>query len=253
MCCFSKPVSVVKSTRIFARAADEGRQFLVYSMFIKAKENLAMILPIPVKQGSGEKAVDFINLKEYPNFFDDLETGFIVPTKSEGGLIALPASAAARTLEVVQVGDFEASYVPTVEDFSRLDARFRLPSATWSKLPEYQSYGFAVFKLKEGAMNVHPMAFSFPRRDTSTLFFPTVHIHDGKVHARATFDHELYCQPFRGDYPTFGGQWKESNGPAGHFMQVDKSKGIIEGEEHCYKREMKGLLANKDTVLTVSA
>lgn len=253
MCCFSKPVSVVKSTRIFARAADEGRQFLVYSMFIKAKEDLAMILPIPVKVESGEKAVDFISLKDYPNFFDELERGFIMPTRSHGASENIPATGSADMLEVVQVGNFEASYVPTVKDFSRLDARFRLPSSTWSEIPQYQSYGFAVFKLKPGAMNMHPMAFSFPRRDTSTLFFPTVHIHDGKVHARATFDHQLYCQPYGDDYPTFGGQWKESNGPASHFMQVEKSKGVVEGEQHCYKREMKGLLTNKDTVLTVSA
>jgi hypothetical protein len=253
MCCFSKPVSAVKSTRIFVRAADEGRQFIVYTMFIRAKEDLAMILPIPVKPASGEKTVNFVNLKEYPNFFDDLESGFIMPTKSDNALEAIPASASLSTLEVVQVGDFEASYVPTVKDFSRLDSRFRLPSSTWSKLPQYQSYGFAVFKLKPGAMNVHPMAFSFPRGDTSTLFFPTVHIHDGKVHARATFDHQLYCQPYGDDYPTFGGQWKESNGPASHFMQVDKSKGVIEGDQHCYKRELTGLLTNKDTLLKVSA
>ena len=253
MCCFSKPVSAVQSTRIFVRAADEGRQFIVYSMFISAKEDLAMILPIPVKLGSGEKAVDFVNLKEYPNFFDDLDNGFIVPTNSDHALQAIPASASRRTLDVVQVGDFEASYVPTAKDFSRLDARFRLPSSTWAKLPQYESYAFTVFKLKPGAMNVHPMAFSFPRSDTSALFFPTVHIHDGTVHARATFDHQLYCQPYGDDYPTFGGQWTESNGPASHFMQVDKSKGVIEGEQHCYKREMKGLLTNKDTLLKVSA
>ena len=40
------------------------------------------------------------------------------------------------------------------------------------------------------------MAFDFPRA-AKKLFFPTVHIHDGKVHDKADFDHALYCQAVR--------------------------------------------------------
>jgi hypothetical protein len=76
MCCFSRPVQSVTATHIFARPAEDGRQFLVYSMTLKAKEDLAMVLPLPVKEGSGEKAVMFIDLKNYSNFFDDVESGF---------------------------------------------------------------------------------------------------------------------------------------------------------------------------------
>jgi hypothetical protein len=95
------------------------------------------------------------------------------------------------------------------------------------------------------------MAFSFPRRDAGQLFFPTVHIHDGKVHPRAGFDHILYCQPEGMDYPNFGGQWEESTTPARGFMKVADTKGIIQPEQHCYKRELRGQLANKDTVLRI--
>ena len=95
---------------------------------------------------------------------------------------------------MVEVGSFVASFVPTVKDFSRLDEQFRLPDGTWDKLPAYKDYGFAVFKLKKGEQKVHPMAFEFPRADKTRLFFPTVHIHDGKVHDQAGFDHVLYCQ-----------------------------------------------------------
>ena len=39
-----------------------------------------------------------------------------------------------RMLEVVQVGNFEASFVPTENDFlERLDPRFRLPTAAPGK------------------------------------------------------------------------------------------------------------------------
>lgn len=253
MCCFSQPVISVSDTNIFARAGDGGREFLVYSMEIKAKQNLAMILPLPIVEGAGEKAVEFIDLKGYPDFFSDLRSGFPValPALEAGHSDIGTRSAAMPKLEVVQVGDFEASFVPTVRDFSRLDERFRLPKETWEKLPQYQTYGFAVFKLKPGAMRVHPMAFSFPRQNPGELFFPTVHIHDGKVHARARFDHALFCQPHQNDYPNFGGQWEESQGQAKRFMKVGRTKGLIEPDQHCYKRELHGQLANRDTVLTV--
>ena len=45
----------------------------------------------------------------------------------------------------------------------RLDPRFRLPDGVWDQLPQYARFGFAVFKLKEGKADVHPMAFTFPR------------------------------------------------------------------------------------------
>jgi hypothetical protein len=253
MCCFSKPVISVSDTRIFARADEEQREFLVYSMSLEAKQDLAMILPLPVAAGTGEKGVDFINLEGYPDFFADLLKGFPVPSPGEGrghDTMTMTAAAAPK-LEVVEVGAFEASFVPTVNDFSRLDERFRLPKATWAELPQYQSYGFAVFKLKAASMRVHPMAFSFPRRDPGELFFPTVHIHDGKVHSRARFDHILYCQPYGTDYPNFGGQWEESQGQAKRFMKVANTKGIIEPDQHCYKRELRGQLANRDTVLRI--
>jgi hypothetical protein len=45
------------------------------------------------------------------------------------------------------------------------------------------------------------------------LFFPTVHIHDGKMQVRAGFDHVLYAQPNpRGLVEPL--RWEESEGPA---------------------------------------
>jgi hypothetical protein len=154
-------------------------------------------------------------------------------------------------LEVVQVGNFEASFVPTVKDFSRLDVRFRLPDGVWKKLGEYQTYGFAVFKLKSGLQDVHPMAFSFPRRDTKALFFPTVHIHDGKVHETADFDHILYCQPREGEPLKFDEQhaWEESHGQPRGFMKMSLVQGLVQPDEHCYKTTMNGDLPNRDTIV----
>jgi hypothetical protein len=250
MCCFSRQVISVSSTNIFARAADHDRQLLVYGMTISAKDDLAMILPLPIRTPAGERDVEFIDLKGYPGFFTDLERGFPSGGGGGGGPVAASASAATRTdkLAVVAVGNFEASFVPTLKDFFRLDERFRLPPNTWEKLPDYKTYGFAVFKLKPGERTIHPMAFSFPRRDPATLFFPTVHIHDGKVHPKAAFDHALFCQPTPEQRPRTQ-DWRESYTHPTGFMRVEKTKGIILADQHCYKRELRGPLPNQDTFL----
>jgi hypothetical protein len=251
MCCFSKPVISVSGTNIFARPQADGRQLLVYSMTLHAKKDLAMILPLPVKTPAGEKDVKFIDLKGYPEFFRDLKIGFSDPVaESKSRRYGGPAPTASAALEVIQVGSFEASFVPTQQDFSRLDERFRLPRDAWKQLPAYETYGFAVFKLKPGAMKVHPMAFSFPRRLTKTLFFPTVHIHDGKVHEKAQFDHSLYCQPTHSERPRTNG-WEESYSHPVNFMQMKKVKEVVLADQHCYKKEIRGMATNRDIFLAV--
>jgi len=249
MCCFSRLVQSVSATNIFARSTEGGRQFLVYSMKLRAEEELAMVLPLSVKAGSGEKAVTFIDIKGYPEFFDDLHKGFPVPLATVPGTRSLGGPPPSRAkLEVVTVGSFEASFVPTVADFARLDERFRLPPGTWEKLPAYREHGFAVFKLKPGESKVHPMAFSFPRANPTELFFPTVHIHDGKVHDKAKFDHVLFCQRGSADMLNLL-DWDESFRHAAAFMRVDKTNGVVDGGEHCYRHSLTGTLPNKDFIL----
>ena len=167
-----------------------------------------MILPLPVIPGRGEHALTFINLSGYEDFFKDLseacEPEFIEPVLFDDDL-ELELDVAPGTIQVLtvhEVGDFEASYVPTMADFSRLDSRFRLPDEIWQKMPDYSDYGFAVFQLKltlaedfsETENTVHPMAFEFPTRDSDHLYFPTVHVHDGDYHENAGFYHTFYCQ-----------------------------------------------------------
>jgi hypothetical protein len=247
----------VSDTRIFARVEKGDHQYLVYSMHVDADQNLAMVLPLPVKSGAAEDAVKFINLKDYPEFFSDMEKGFPQPpppqVKSDHFSRGPVPSATAAILPVFEVGDFQASFVPTEKDFSRLDERFRLPEGAWKQLPQYKDYGFAVFKLKPGLQSVQPMAFSFPRRDVATLFFPTVHIHDGTVHTKAEFDHVLYCQPREGEPLKFDSKhrWEESHGHAISFVRVAKAKGVVEPNQHCYKTTMRGNLANRDTIIAL--
>jgi hypothetical protein len=246
MCCFSKPVDAVADTNIFARESKDGRQFLVYSMKFKSGEDLAMILPVPTPKDSAEDAVKFISLKKYETFFDDLRKGFPVPKsddRGDHGNAPKPGG-----LAVVEVGDFVASFVPALKDFARLDERFRLPEGVWEKLPQYKEFGFAVFKLKKpekGQSKVHPMAFEFPRADKKVLFFPTVHIHDGKVSEKAKFDHSLFCQ-VAGEAPI---RWEESPELADTFVKVKEAQGLVDGNAHVYRKLMKGTFENKDVLV----
>ena len=86
-------------------------------------------------------------------------------------------------LKVYVVGDFEASFVPRMQDFGRLDQRFRIGREVWDRVPTYHDFRFAVFKLKEAsqAKEVHPMAFELPRRNPDLLYFQTLHVHDRTV------------------------------------------------------------------------
>lgn len=251
MCCFSGKIESVHNTRIFARSHSDGRQFIIYSMSISSPEDVAMVLPIPVAAGSGEQAVQFVNLDAYPTLFDDMAKGFPVRVSrsAAAGPFAAAGAAPKPILKINSVGAYEASYVPTPTDFSRLDERFRLPAGTWEKLPGYKGFGFVVFKLKQGEHDVHPMAFSFPTATPDRLFFPNLHIHDGEVHPKAEFDHTLYCQG-AGLRP---GEWSESPGIATQFMKVAGTKGIVLGAQHVYKRTLAGMLANTDWLVKARA
>lgn len=250
MCCFIGNIDVVANTKIFARASN-GAQFLVYSMTYAARSAVTMVLPLPVKLGAREDAVRFVNLEKYPDFFEDLLAGFPRPEFTRGLALAgtLSITLSAPPLVVHDVGSFEASFVPTIDDFDRLDARFRFPAEVWERLPAYRDYGFAVFKLKGTAspLDVHPMALEFPRRDLERLFFPTVHVHDGLVHEDADFDHLLYCQLSTNDTHRHG--WLRSIGPAAGFVDSTRARGIVDPKGYCWQKPIRGRRVNADTWL----
>lgn len=252
MCCFSGPVKDVSNTKIFTRLHD-GRQAVVYQMQFDAEAELAMVLPIPTPAGSAPDALTWVDLQGYGDLFDDLFRGFPQP-RSKGERSLGSNGLTDEALEVVSVGSFDASFVPAVADFERLDARFRLPAGVWDQLPQYADWGFAVFKLKPDHHTVHPMAFWFPTRTPEQLFFPTVHIHDGAVHPKAHFDHTLYCQlPEELAAPgPFAATWTESTGPASGFVNAEKARGLVDGDAHCYMRALHGELANQDTLVALS-
>jgi hypothetical protein len=235
----------VSGTSIFARHCAPGRQVLVYSMRVFARTPTAMILPLPVVSGSGEQALRFIDLSGYAEFFEEMNAACrpVFESLGLGAPLAVSAQLAEPLLKVEEVGDFEASFVPTVADLRRLDPRFQLPPEVWSELPDYSDWGFAVFQLKleaseaawQSGREVHPMAFEFPTRSADRLFFPTVHVHDRSFHSTAHFDHSLYCQ--REDArERFRSLWSELN--PGELERAER--GRAPQLEPWYRRSLQG-------------
>jgi hypothetical protein len=148
MCIFSQAIENVYSTMIFARATAAKTQFLAYQMSYKSGRENAMILPLPIRQPTHAASLRFIDLKHYEDFFDHLATGFPYLRSGFGiGCSAIPN--VPKAIEVQRVGNYVASFVPTLADFARLDPRFTLPDETWAKIPAYKDYGFAVFYSSE--------------------------------------------------------------------------------------------------------
>ena len=260
MCIFSQPVVAVNTTQIFARRTRNDKQFLVYQMKYESAADNAMILPIPVRTNASEESLRFISLETFSNFFDDLAAGFPHRQASfQLGCSSPNECAADARLTVHEVGNYVASFVPTLKDFDRLDERFALPQTTWEKVPQYLGYGFAVFQLAAGALKPHPMAFEFETADDA-IYFPTLHIHDGEVHQREKFDHALYLQHAGFDsrvhaYENFDVQdkstgWIRSNVSADEFLDVDRTRKIVDGNLLVHRQFIRGLHPNQDTIVS---
>lgn len=270
MCIFSQPVESVSNTKIFARLGDGDWQHLVYQMNFASQRDNAIILPLPVQPGVGEQdGLKFVSLKHYENFFQDMQRGFpIVLPDAPGRSRSFSNSVDSPKLAVREVGDFVASFVPTQQDFQRLDPQFRIPQSSWDLIPKYADYGFAVFQLKSKAGKPHPMAFRFRSRLAAeadrSIFFPTVHIHDGQVHKREGFDHVMYLQApefddICGAYVKRGYHvtdqatgYVRSVGPAGEFCRIEKANGMIAGDQLVHRLQMKGQFRNDDITARLS-
>jgi len=259
MCCFSvtepagliqrlfAPKLHVSATNIFARMIAAGVQGLAYGMNLDAPEEVAMILPLPVRPNSGEDAVRFVDLQAHPDMFEQLAALFdVIEPMSRGGLV--PAAEQSRaTLVVHQVGSFIASYVPTRFDFDRLDRRFQPARVLFDAVPHYKDYGFAVFQLKPGKQTLHPMAFTFPTRELEKLYFPTVHLHDGRFHARAKFDHALYYQHPRARQQ--GGRFEGD--PVSFLMPQTDYSALVDKSRPLLRRNLYGRRPNQDTWIAI--
>lgn len=236
MSSFSGKIARVSNTRIFARAASDGKQFLVYQMDYDADQDIALILPLPTPPEDAA-AVRFIDLAGYPEFFADIEKGFPF---TRGGV---PETG--RSQKRAQAPTIASSFVANQQGLMQLDERFRVSPDMWKELPEYADFGFAVFQLPADRHTVQPLALEFTMRTPNLLYFPTVHIHDGTVPQEAPFDHDLFCQARAG--------WLRSYDVAGSFIDMERAQGVVDGGERVSRMTVQGLHPNSDIIVGLKA
>jgi len=134
--------------------------------------------------------VEFLDLSGCPTLFHDLFDLF----GEDHVTLGRPAEGFS-TLGVQEAGAYTASFVPSLDEFHRLDAQFRIDPAVFDGLRAYQSWGFAVFQLQANSgREIHPIALRFPSQLKNKLFLPAVHVFDGEFHNHAHFDHYCYIQ-----------------------------------------------------------
>jgi hypothetical protein len=259
MCIFSRPVDLVGSTRILVSSMKDGRHATIYQMAYEARADVAMILPVPVRPGIGDDALSFVDLSIYRDFFDELDRCCYPVTERPpgggGGYGGERSPAPRPKLVVHEVGDFIASYVPSMDEFGRLEECFRLPAAAWETLPDYSSFGFAVFQLQPGAelRETHPLAYHYPPAKPGELYFPTAHLHEGgPANARARFDHALYAQPYKQHPNLESSSWDFSPILPGRKMDLVKSKGLLSGDRRVGRLLLEGNFPNADLVMGIA-
>ncbi|HUS36026.1 MAG TPA: hypothetical protein VM680_11810 [Verrucomicrobiae bacterium] len=231
----------VSATNIFARADKENAQFLVYEMRVAATEPVAMVLPLPVDQSKGENGVRFIDLQGYPNLFESLYFTFSPPPKNAEYFMGMGGGG--RSLAVQKVGAYDASFVPTIADFLRLDERFRLPDETWKKLPAYKEWGLRCLSCGRPSSGTIRWRFRLIGRVMRRFFSDGSY--SRREGARERGLRSRFVLPAGGERAGV----ERLDGiarAAAQFVDVQKAKGIVDGERHCYKYSIKGRRSNRD-------
>lgn len=275
MCIFSREVKSVSATKIFASIAYADlpwigpgrrpyvRQTLVYENQYAASDELAMVLPIPAALGSS--SIELIDMSSRRKFFEALEALFSDPyTKSLGGRGRFMTRGG--PLPVISCGDYLVSICPRQEDMKQLHPMFQVDSDIWDdeSLQHYRSYSFVVAKLKAGTQKMSPLAFSFVSKLASAVYFPTLHVHDGRLPARAEFDHTLYLEAppyssvsqlerdsqFEAVYGGPGEAWELYKGWRIRESDVsDPLEGFLHNDRHLTRRVINGEQHNGDILV----
>jgi hypothetical protein len=116
MCLISEPVESVSDTKIFCGVNKEKtKQYTVYCNKVNnISNNNAMVLPVPYPN-----TVEFHDLSNYKNFFNDCESHFR-NFEDDGGYFGVTLNSRS-TLQVHDIGSYKVSLAMNLEDLQRVD------------------------------------------------------------------------------------------------------------------------------------
>lgn len=197
MCIMASPVQSVTDTKIFVGRDDgSSRQLTVYEMSVQLQgltgKGNAMILPVPVST-AGASSIELHDLSSAPDFFKPFVDVFAERSR---GFSMNKSRGMDDALEVVRVGNYDVSVVPSVNDVKRLNtAVFDVSADTERTLSAEYALGFAfVVAQLRASGDFHPLAYTHPY--ANALFVPTRHEH-GRVGAEddlPKWDHQIFYQ-----------------------------------------------------------
>jgi hypothetical protein len=178
MCIIQGEVETVKNTKILVAPMAGDLQLTVYSNKVRLGADAgAMVLPFP-----GSECLPF-DLSAYKDLFKDLNNAVWPKTLSKGFRSRGMMTLSTNSLEVLQVGSYKASVVPTLDDFSRLDAEvFKIDPRVHEFLKTHYPnlWGFVVCQLDHDK-EYHPFGYITQRAIGGSLFMPTRHWHEHKA------------------------------------------------------------------------
>jgi hypothetical protein len=98
------------------------------------------------------------------------------------------------------------------------------------------------------------MVLEFPRRDPRQLFFPLVHVHNGRVDERAALDHRLYCQDVSAARlnrwpPAEHWGWETSDRPLAELVDLKRTAGVLRSDRPCHRVVVRGTYPNVDLLV----
>lgn len=237
--CITSRKADLSTTRILVSLTKDYVQVL-YQMKLKSDEKeTTMVLPIPAK------VVEFVDTSSYPNFFQDLEKNFNVPTR--GGLVS--RSAGGERLAVHIVGKFSASHVPSKADVDRLDPAFVIPAEVFEAYDD-ETWSYVAFRLTDLSTkesDMHAMGFRYPRGAGTFAdrfaFYPCKHFHGTELHETEQYDHALFLQ---GSFPGAPSGWRGAEAP--HMPYVRRCA-FFDPTLPVYKKNIRGKWANGDVLV----
>jgi hypothetical protein len=167
---------------------------------VQTENNNLMVLPVPYP--------DTVEFESVPReFWRQCSESFVpgVPAERSGWWAGTRGPEVPAYLEVLTHGSYEVALAHTVEDLARLRPDFahlepdvlEFLAKNYGEPQNYgKRYGFLVCRLKAGATEYEPFAYSHARRNSGDMFVPTMHFHrgaDGVVETeKADWDHEIY-------------------------------------------------------------
>jgi len=177
MCIVSGPTTSISATKIFCLPShDRTRQLTVYSNAVDSPADNLMILPVPCEASK-------IAFETVPkDLFSQCRDSFF--SRFEGALGAYDSfgfdGSRDGKLAVQSHGSYEVVVVPSVADMDRIPESFTrvTPEAAAFIRSGYPSgFAFLFCRLRKGAVDYEPFAYSHAIAAGSAMFAPTKHFH----------------------------------------------------------------------------